>query len=919
MSLSFRIVLLLFVSIAINSGVGLYTSLEQQEEINNRYEKIVIKTATQLLSDTLIRDIINHNLLKVTNTLKKVNDNNDIIEFIYVTDTQNNIFTSTFKNGFPKYLLPSKEMESDSTNVLLLNKFKTQKKLIYEYKKTMLEGLDAAIYIGLNKSKFTYILRENMQKLISNTILTTIILLLLSLYLSKKSLEPLNKLTQLLHKHKIDAELDFTSINTNTVEIKQLVKSLGNAIESLSEKEKNLSITLDSIGDAVIVTDNNANIIRMNPVAETLTACSIDDAYMKKMSDVFKIIDATTREAMMDPAKQVLSNGEVIYLKNHTTLIAKDKTEYQVADSAAPIFDGRGEITGVIIVFQDVTQQYQLREKSKSTLEQLERIFKGVSTQIIILELDGTIILSNNILDFFTKDDEKDITGKMLWNLRNIIKNKELQLKIQRYVKKAALGEDTQIDIQHEEKWFSFNFRAIKNSIGDIIQIVMEIIDITQRKKAEAKIMYQANYDSLTGIPNRSLALTQLEQTIKESNRNNTSVAVLFLDLDNFKNINDTLGHHAGDKVLIQIAQHLKKILRDKDTLGRLGGDEFIVFLNDITEIINIQTVCNNIIESFKQPLIIDGLELEVGVTISIGVAIYPIDGENSSELLINADIAMYNAKDKGKNNYSFFTQEMNNDISRQLSIESKIYHALKEGEFKVYYQPKIDIKTSKIVGVEALIRWTNNSLGYISPEEFIPIAEKSAHIINIGYFVIDEVASTLSEWKSIIDENFRVSINLSPIQFRDLRLIENIKETFKKYDISTQHIDFELTESAFIDQGLHIKEQLQALKELGTTISMDDFGTGYASLGYLKDYPFDIIKIDKSFIMNMENSPQDKKLVLAIIAMAKSLQLRVVAEGVETVEILASLYEMECDYAQGYLFSKAVSKEIIYEKLKLA
>ncbi|MDF1883090.1 EAL domain-containing protein [Sulfurimonas sp. SAG-AH-194-C21] len=913
MSLSFRIIFLLFVSISINSVVGLYTSLNQQEELNQTYEKIVVKTATQLLSDTLIRDIIENNILKVTNILKKVSLNDEIIEFIYVTDTQNRIFASTFVNGFPKYLLASKEREIDASNVTLLNKFQTKNHLIYEYKQTIISGLDSSIYIGINKSKFSNILSANMDNLIINIIVTTIILLILSIIVSRKSLEPLNSLTKLLQKNKNATQIDFSSINTDTIEIKQLVQTLSDTISSLGEKEKNLAVTLDSIGDAVIVTDNKGRIVRMNPVAENLTAYSLEEAKMKKMSEVFKIIDATTRESMFDPAQRVLTNGKVIYLHNHTTLIAKDKKEYQIADSAAPIFDENGAITGVIVVFQNVTEQYKLREKARGALEQLERIFQGVSTQVIILELDGTIVLTNNVLDFFNQEEE-DIVGKVIWNLRNVIKNKHLYIKIQEFVKQAAMGIHSQIDTQNENQWLSLNFQPIKNSDGDIIQIVIETTDITQRKEAEAKIMYQANYDSLTGIANRSLALAQLEQTIKESHRNNTSVAVLFLDLDNFKNINDTLGHDAGDKVLIQVSKHLKKTLRDKDTIGRLGGDEFIIFLNDVTEAYDIQVVCNNIIKSFMQPMRID--DLEVIVTLSIGIALYPTDGKDVSELLINADIAMYDAKNNGKNSYSFFTAEMNSNIARQLSIENKIFHALKTGEFEVYYQPKIDIKTLKMVGLEALIRWTNKELGSVSPEEFIPIAEKSAHIINIGYFVIDEVAKTLHEWQGIIDKEFRVSINLSPIQFRDSGLINSITQTFKKYEISTGHIDFELTESAFIEQGMHIKEQLEALKKLGATISMDDFGTGYASLGYLKDYPFDIIKIDKSFIMNMEDSPQDKKLVLAIIAMAKSLELRIVAEGVETKEILASLREMECDYAQGYYFSKAVPKEIIYEQL---
>lgn len=914
MSLSLRIIILILISIVINTALIIFLSLNQQKNLNETFEKKFVSSTVQLLSDSLIRDIIENNVLKTNNVLKVVKNNNEIIEFIYVTDTNNNIFAYSFEDGFPKYLIDSRQIETNDNNINLINRFQTDSGLIYEYKKNLITGLDISIYIGINRSSFVTILKENINNILFGSISLALILLLISLYISKKTINPLMQLTQLLKNHKDDEKIDFSIIDKSTIEINQLILTLKTAINSVIEKEKNLSTTLNSIGDAVIVTDANGNIVRMNPVAERLTGYSSAEAQMKSMPTIFKIIDATTREKMFDPAKKVLSDGKVIFIHNHTTLISKNKTECQIADSAAPIVDKKGDITGVIVVFHDVTQQYRLRERSKSALEQLERIFKGITTQIIILELDGTIVISNNVLDLFIDNNVNEIVGKVIWNLANIMQENYLHMTIKELVARTSRGQHVQKDIKYKTKWISMNLHPVKNKDGDIIQIVLEATDITIRKEAEEKILYQANYDSLTGIANRSLALAQLSQTIKESNRNKYSVAVLFLDLDNFKNINDNLGHDSGDKVLIQVAKRLKEVLRDKDTIGRLGGDEFIIVLNDITEPFDAQVVCNNLIRNFERPFIIDGLEILV--TVSIGIVIYPIDGKDVSELLINSDIAMYNAKNNGKNTYSFFTKEMNENITRQLLIEGKMYKALVLNEFEVYYQPKVDIKTLKVVGLEALLRWNNSELGFISPEEFIPIAEKSAHIIKIGYFVIDEVTKDLSKLKDHIDDDFRVSINLSPIQFRDSSLIGKIDSSFKKYNVSAYNIDFEITENAFIYQEMKIKQKLKELKKLGVTISMDDFGTGYASLGYLREYPFDLIKIDKSFVMNMINSEKDKDLVIAMVAMAKSLKLKVVAEGVETEDILALLKEIDCDFAQGYLFSKPVPFSEIFKSI---
>lgn len=909
MTLYSKIIILVLTALVLNSSLNIYLSIKQQKSINNTLETNIINNTLQLLSHSLVRDIIENNTLKVTNTLKLITRNNDIIEFIYVTDIKNNIFAYSFDKGFPKYLLNSREKLSKNKDISLINIFKANSTIIYEYKKNLIDGLDASIYLGINRVTFSKIIEENINYFILLVSGLSILVLLFSLFIARKITNPLKDLTTLLKNNTEQEKIDFSSIEKTTIEIKQLVGTLSSVLNSIIEKENNLSTMLNSIGDAVIVSDKFSRVVKMNPIAQQLTGYSEEEAYLEPMDKIFHIIDATTRETIIDPSKKVLSDGKIIYLHNHTTLISKDKNEFQIADSAAPILNSNKEITGTIIVFHDVTEQYELREKSKNNLEQLERIFHDISIHIVLLEIDGTVISSNNALESI--QILKEDIGMKIWDINSTKDSKYLNNLIKSIVSMAREGEHVSKDILHNGIWIAISIHPIKNKDNNIIQIILEAIDITERKNAQIKIEYQANYDALTGIANRSLAIAQLSQLLKGSTRNNKFIAVLFLDLDNFKNINDTMGHSIGDKVLVEVAKQLRRLLREKDIIARLGGDEFLIILEDIEDPFDIQIVCDNIIQNFEKSFIID--QLEIVTTISIGIAMYPTDGETIKELLCNSDIAMYHAKSKGKNRYSFFTDNMNNNIRRKLQIENELSHAFKKQEFEVYYQPKIDVKTLKIIGLEALLRWKNTKLGFVSPEEFIPIAEKSTKIIKIGSYVIDEVLKSLVILKEYISDSFRISINLSPVQFQDSNLIDKIHNSLNQYNIDASYIDFEITETALIYDQKKTIQKLMELKNLGTTISMDDFGTGYASLSYLKTYPFDIIKIDKSFIFNMLRSEKDKNLVRAIIAMAKSLELLVVAEGVETQEVLETLKIMECDYMQGYLFSKPIPFDDIF------
>jgi len=431
-------------------------------------------------------------------------------------------------------------------------------------------------------------------------------------------------------------------------------------------------------------------------------------------------------------------------------------------------------------------------------------------------------------------------------------------------------------------------------------------VNLAELKQSEAKVDYQARYDSLTSLPNRFLALERLSQLLIKAKRSGEKVVTLFIDLDDFKKVNDSLGHEVGDKLLIESARRLIEVVGGENTVARLGGDEFIILLQGIHKRSDILPVVENILTLFRNIFKIDGRELIL--TASIGIAIFPSNGDSASSLLQNADTAMYQAKSSGGNTYSFFTDAMNEKMIRRLLVEEQLHSALINGEFEVYYQPQIDAINHKIIGAEALLRWNNPVLGNIPPSEFIPIAEQTGIIIPIGRFVLSQALSFLKYWQNSQQVNYSIAVNLSPRQFRDTKLFSFVKQALIDNEVEAKYLELEITEGVLMIGDLYINDTLFNFNSMGIKLSMDDFGTGYSSLSYLRQYSFDILKIDRSFINGVDINKSDCDLVSAIIAMAHSLGLKVIAEGVETQEQLNIVNDLECDYIQGYFFSKPIT-----------
>ena len=685
---------------------------------------------------------------------------------------------------------------------------------------------------------------------------------------------------------------------------------LANSLKIIQEREQNLAVTLNSIGDAVITTDANGMVARMNPVAEKLTGWSLQDARGQSVKTIFPIIDESTREPIDNPVEKVISTGETIYLSNHTLLIAKDGTEYHIADSAAPIGKDDGNILGMVLVFNDVSERKQAEEKIRTLFQAIEQS----PVSVMITDVDANIEYVNSTFEKATGYQMAEVLGQ---NPRILKSGKTPKQDYQEMWQTIISGNAWQGEIINRKKngelfWESAHIAPVHDESGTICHYLAVIEDISLRKQQDEQILHQAHFDALTDLPNRFLSLDRLSQLINEAQRNTESVAVLFLDLDDFKKINDTLGHDIGDKLLIEAADRLQSKIRSGDTVGRLGGDEFIVLLGGLTDAAEASPVVENLLNRFRDSFRIDGRELVL--TASIGIAVYPNDGSSPSELLRNADSAMYYSKDEGRNTYSYFTDAMNQNVSRRLALEEQMHGALDRGEFRLCYQPKIEISSRNIIGVEALLRWNNPALGEISPDEFISIAEQTGLIVPIGEFVLAEALAMMASWQNKCGHAFTVAVNLSPRQFRDPNLVPFIKKILNQSGVLDKSLELEITEGVLMSGHGYIDEALADLNDLKISIAMDDFGTGYSSLSYLRKYPFDVLKIDRSFIGDIAVDMADRKLVNAAIAMAHSLGLKVVAEGVETEEQLALLAAQGCEVAQGFLFSKPVSAEKITE-----
>ena len=556
-------------------------------------------------------------------------------------------------------------------------------------------------------------------------------------------------------------------------------------IRDLHHEKERWFVTLKSIGDAVMTTDERGLVTYLNPLAEELTGWRSDEAQGNPVSGVFRIVNEYTRAPVENPVERVLEQGMVVGLANHTLLLCKDGREISIEDSAAPVRDSEGNVQGCVIVFRDVTE----------------------------------------------------------------------------------------------------------------------------KRKLEQRIQYQANYDALTGLPNRHLFQDRLGQAIVRAQRSGRLFALLYLDVDHFKNINDRLGHPFGDYVLVELGRRFRNIIRETDTIARIGGDEFAIILEELSDRHEALVLGRRLMNEAGAPIRIN--HAKSGLTVSIGIALYPGDGTDATDLVRNADIALYQVKKSGRNNIQFFSREMNRTVQKHLKIASELRDGLDREQFFLHYQPIVDLEQGRAIGVEALVRWKNRkTIRY--PDEFVPVAEEMGFIIPMGNWVLKTAIQQMRAWMEQTIPLSRLTVNVDVNQIHSNGFVDLLEFLLRENRVDPASLEMEITERTLLFQDRYVMSNLSRIRDLGVRIFIDDFGMGYSSMNYIRNIPVNTLKIDRSFLSDLFNNLYDQAIVRTILTMANSLSLGVVAEGVECGEQEHFLRENGCVLVQGFYYGKPVSPENI-------
>jgi diguanylate cyclase (GGDEF)-like protein/PAS domain S-box-containing protein len=632
----------------------------------------------------------------------------------------------------------------------------------------------------------------------------------------------------------------------------------------------------------------------------------------KTVFDYFPVEIAESYDA---DDRQVLTTGQPILNREEPFVDGHGHRRWNLT-TKVPLRDLDGRTTGLVCISRDITSMKSVQDsliESRAFLEQAMAVGE-IGTWASGLGNDEPLSWSSQTCAIFGIRPE-EFDGKVGTFIRMVYAEDRDVVNLA--VEQAIAGEGVyQVDHRVVRadgalRWVHERAEVVRDAAGKPARLVGVVQDITARKEAEEQLLHLAHYDKLTELPNRTLFHDRLLQSLAHSRHAGRAAAVIFVDLDHFKLINDTLGHPAGDQLLKQVAHRLQEALRTGDTVGRLGGDEFAVVLSDMFAASDADVVAQKLMSALAQPFILDGRE--VFVNASAGITLFPTDSEDPDTLLKYADAAMYRAKELGRGNYQFYRSEMNARSLERMSLEGHLRRALERDEFLLHYQPKVDLGSGAITGVEALLRWNHPDLGLVSPVRFVPILEDNGLIVQVGEWVLGEACRQLKAWRADgIGLRMSVAVNLSGRQLQQADLHRCIERIVSGSGVDPRLIELEITESMLMRNPEHAIGILRYLKNLGMCLSMDDFGTGYSSLSYLKRFPVDRLKIDRSFVRDIASDRDDAAISQSIIAMGHSLDLKVIAEGVETAEQLAFLKKASCDEAQGYYFSKPISAEEI-------
>ena len=571
------------------------------------------------------------------------------------------------------------------------------------------------------------------------------------------------------------------------------------------------------------------------------------------------------------------------------------------------------KVSFFLTLFNERRSTEEALQKIRQLQRQHEQLLNFTAEGILGLDLENIVTFANTAACTLLTAQRRDIVGRPIKEFVDPRASDDDWTSsefIQTFEEKQCNQEDNSFFWRNKQTQFPVQY--IQSSIVENNNRqggVLIFQDISERKEIESRLVNMAKFDQLTGLPNRAMYWGFLEKITANAKRLGDNLCVMFLDIDHFKNVNDTFGHDAGDLLLIQTSERLKGVLRNADLIARLGGDEFAVALLQMSSINDAFNIAQKIIDAFSKPFIIFGKECYIGV--SIGISNFPEHGSDAITLTKAADTAMYHAKKIGRNNFVLFDYEMHLRVQSIIDITNELHQAIHNNDLLPYYQPIINLTDNAVSGFEALVRWKHEQKGIISPDVFIPIAEESGLIENIGHFMLLAAGQQAKKWfgeNNPETEHLTIAINVAAKELNQKNFSQQMLSVLKKHDISAKHIKLELTESALMDDPQHVISQLKELRQAGISIAIDDFGTGYSSLSYLRKFPIDFLKIDQSFIRDIGEDNNDETIIKAIIQMAHSLGQKVVAEGVETSEQLDFLVSLGCDYAQGYLFGKPLS-----------
>ena len=651
---------------------------------------------------------------------------------------------------------------------------------------------------------------------------------------------------------------------------------------------------VESLQEGIWVVDKNQNMIYANQHLADILGYDMDDLQGQQLFQLMTGDYASTCKARLKRIKPgATENYEIEFLHKAGHSLMTEVTMTAMEDA----FGGPdGFIISVVDVTQQRTQALQLKMLS-SAVEQS-------GTMVMITNRAGDIEYVNPKLckaTGYSKEEVTDMKARMLQSEGSDEQRAEM-------LATTEMGNDWHGDVHIRKKnddefWALTTISAIRDDTGQISHYISVGEDVSELKEAHLKMEQLAYVDSLTGLANRLLFRDRLEQVLKSVQRNNTQAALLFLDLDQFKRINDSLGHDVGDALLMKVAEMLRQCVRHQDTVARMGGDEFVILLTDVDGMAGASAVARKILNIMQNPNRL--LRHEIIVTPSIGITMAPDDSLNADILLKNADLAMYRAKSMGRNNYQFFTEEMNAQVLDNLMIENELRHAIDNNELILDFQPQMSLRASQLTGVEALVRWIHPEKGLMDPDAFIPVAEQAGLMVHLGEWIL---RNACRQWREVEKQGMppvKLAVNLSARQFRDQYLLNMIQNILSETDFKPIQLQLEITETTLMDNLEHAVSILEQIKSLGISVSIDDFGTGYSSLNYLKRLPIDELKVDRSFIRDIPEDKDDMAITSAVIAMAHELKIKVVAEGVETREQWDFLKKNKCDYAQGYLLGK--------------